>query len=76
MNMYKIIYPLLECRSWLPFFYVKKRSRQIFKSLSFDSLYMCLVYVIGNRHERFSFFFFFFLFDCDSPVVKCSLALL
>lgn len=45
MNVYKIIYPLLECRSWLPFFnfYVKKRSGQIFKFLSFISLYMCLI---------------------------------
>lgn len=58
MIVYKITYPLLECRSWLPFVLFFVCDKEVMPDLSSDRLYiMCLllIYVIGNHHDRYVF---------------------
>lgn len=68
MNMYKIIYPLLECRSWFSFYFFSEEEG-LPDLYVFHLVVFKLIYVIG-------IIILFFFFIVTSPVVKCSLALL
>lgn len=55
MNMYKIIYPLLECRSWLPFPFLLCEEEVTPDLLRLFPLIVCvlhLIYVIGYHPDR------------------------